>query len=693
MYPPVGYTALRPLISYLLTSLILSYLISLMFFSPPLECPPTAQRSALACSCGERIQPARLLPSDMPTSVVTGAAGRLGAGIAAALRRRGHRVIGVDIQQPPAEAACTFHDFFTSDLSAAAVSDSPAGTALDAACAGADVVVHCAAWPGPSSSPPPAVVASGSGSTSSRIGLESASPALLLRDNVGSTSAVCDAAVRGGATRFVFSSSAFAMGYGHCPTGPQSLQPRYLPIDEAHGALPLETYGLSKLCGEQVLQSAARTAKGVSFVSLRFPNIVKTEKWAELPWAAPTADAPLTLLLWAYAAEADVVDAHVQAAVRPEAAAAGTHEAYILAAPTSRFAEPTLELLASSLGMTAPPPLRAGGMRGNASPLDSSKAASRLGWAPRSWQQAATAHPVPRRPPTAAPPPPTAAPPPPTAAPPPPTAAPPPMAYGLGSTAAHRARADPGLLHFDLGGFELASGAKLPAGATLAYKVYGPPVGSGVGVVLHPTSFDAVHDDLEHSIGPGRLLDTREYTVVVPNLLGNGVSYSPSRDVPYLPPSAGVPYVPPWYVPRLPPPTFVSIADNVAAQHALLRHLGLKCDASQPLALIYGYSMGALQAYEWAVRAPDGVERIAAVCGAARCGELNRIFLRSLAAALQADAAWDPLLCRFTRRPARGLEAFASVYAGWGVGERFYVDKAYEAAGYASADVFLEVSE
>jgi homoserine O-acetyltransferase len=202
-----------------------------------------------------------------------------------------------------------------------------------------------------------------------------------------------------------------------------------------------------------------------------------------------------------------------------------------------------------------------------------------------------------------------------------------------------------------------------------------------------------VHDDLEHSIGPGRLLDTREYTVVVPNLLGNGVSYSPSRDVPYFPPSAGVPYVPPWYVPRLPPPTFVSIADNVAAQHALLRHLGLKCDASQPLALIYGYSMGALQAYEWAVRAPDGVERIAAVCGAARCGELNRIFLRSLAAALQADAAWDPLLCRFTRRPARGLEAFASVYAGWGVGERFYVDKAYEAAGYASADVFLEVSE
>ena len=265
----------------------------------------------------------------MPTTVVTGAAGRLGGGIAAALRRRGHRVVGVDILPPRAEMAGVFHNFVTCDLSAAAVSESPAGVALEGACAGADVVVHCAAWPGPSALPPPAVVASGSSSTSSKIGLESASPPLLLRDNVGSTSAVCDAAVRGGATRIVFSSSAFAIGYGHACAGPQSLQPRYLPIDEAHGALPLETYGLSKLCGEEVLNSAAKTAKAVSFVSLRFPNVIKTDKWAELPWAPPTADAPLTLLLWAYAAEEDVVDAHVQAAIRPDAAAAGSHEACI----------------------------------------------------------------------------------------------------------------------------------------------------------------------------------------------------------------------------------------------------------------------------------------------------------------------------------------------------------------------------
>lgn len=98
------------------------------------------------------------------------------------------------------------------------------------------------------------------------------------------------------------------------------------------------------------------------------------------------------------------------------------------------------------------------------------------------------------------------------------------------------------------------------------------------------------------------------------------------------------------------------------------------------------------QAYEWATSQPEGVERIAAVCGAARCGDLNRVFLRSVEAALQADAAWDASLCRFTHRPTRGLKAFGSIYAGWGVGERFYVEKAYEAAGFASADAFLEES-
>ena len=152
------------------------------------------------------------------------------------------------------------------------------------------------------------------------------------------------------------------------------------------------------------------------------------------------------------------------------------------------------------------------------------------------------------------------------------------------------------------------------------------------------------------------------------------------------------------------------------AQRLLLRSLGLDLQA-QPLELIYGYSMGALQArvrngtaalpppsrtathrytplqaYEWATAFPDDVRRIAAVCGASRCGELNAVFLRSLEAALTADSAWDDAAARFCGTPQRGLLAFSTIYAGWGVGSEWYLKKRYRAAGFDSADAFVSQS-
>ena len=65
--------------------------------------------------------------------------------------------------------------------------------------------------------------------------------------------------------------------------------------------------------------------------------------------------------------------------LRASAAAAGTHEAYIISAPDTRFREPTLPLLESQLGLAGRPALAAP-MAGNASPLDASKARERLGF-------------------------------------------------------------------------------------------------------------------------------------------------------------------------------------------------------------------------------------------------------------------------------------------------------------------------
>ena len=167
-----------------------------------------------------------------------------------------------------------------------------------------------------------------------------------------------------------------------------------------------------------------------------------------------------------------------------------------MAAPDTRFAEDTLPLLSSIVGATfddagadkdggeASMPLRTP-LDGNASLISSDKAAARLGWAPRSWQKPVKSDSDPTGPL---------------------------LPYGLGSRAAQRALSDSDLSHYDLSDFLLDDGARLPAGATLAYKVHGQPIGSGAGVILHPTSFDAVHDELQYNIGPGLTLDTDKYT-------------------------------------------------------------------------------------------------------------------------------------------------------------------------------------
>ena len=80
-----------------------------------------------------------------PTTVVTGAAGRIGRGVSASLRALGHRVIGIDVLPPPSEPL-PVDSYVQCDLAAAAGAGA-AQEALAGATAGAHAVVHCAAWP------------------------------------------------------------------------------------------------------------------------------------------------------------------------------------------------------------------------------------------------------------------------------------------------------------------------------------------------------------------------------------------------------------------------------------------------------------------------------------------------------------------------------------------------------------------
>ena len=48
------------------------------------------------------------------------------------------------------------------------------------------------------------------------------------------------------------------------------------------------------------------------------------------------------------------------------------------------------------------------------------------------------------------------------------------------------------------------------------------------------------------------------------------------------------------------------------------------------IALVYGWSMGGMQAYHWAACHSDMVERAAIVCGSARCSPYNHVFLEGV---------------------------------------------------------------
>jgi homoserine O-acetyltransferase len=220
---------------------------------------------------------------------------------------------------------------------------------------------------------------------------------------------------------------------------------------------------------------------------------------------------------------------------------------------------------------------------------------------------------------------------------------------------------------FELGDFDFADGTVLPD-AKLAYATYGELNETRDNVVVFPTWFAGTHADSEWIIGPDNGLDTSRYFVVVPHLFGNGVSSSPSNTPP------------PYDRSRFPKHT---IQDNVRAQHRLVTEL---FDVRR-IELVIGGSMGAMQAYQWALSHSDLVRRIMPCCGAARTSPHCYVFTRGVEAALLTDASWNE--GDYIEPPTAGLRAMARVWAGWGLSQRWYWTGQYRTLGYNTVDDFL----
>jgi homoserine O-acetyltransferase len=192
--------------------------------------------------------------------------------------------------------------------------------------------------------------------------------------------------------------------------------------------------------------------------------------------------------------------------------------------------------------------------------------------------------------------------------------------------------------------FKTESGVVLPA-AHVVYATLGKLNAAGDNAILLPSHYMANFNGYNWLIGPqDRVFDPSHDFLVLTELFGNGRSSSPSNTPE------------PFHGPRFP---IMTIRDNVEAVHRLITQ-ELKVNH---LRAVVGFSMGAEQAFQWAVSYPMFMDAIVATSGTAKCYGHGYVRLEGQIAALTTDPVWQA--GDYATPPVRGLEAFSMVWAGW----------------------------
>jgi len=224
---------------------------------------------------------------------------------------------------------------------------------------------------------------------------------------------------------------------------------------------------------------------------------------------------------------------------------------------------------------------------------------------------------------------------------------------------------------FEAGDLPLASGNTLPS-ARLHYHQIGTLNAPKDNLILLPTYYGGAAAGNHPWVGGDSPLDPERYCIIIPALLGAGESSSPSNTSGA---QAGCRF------PR------ITLYDNVMLQKRLLDEV---FDGAR-LALAMGWSMGGMQALQWASLFPERVSAVLATCCTARCYPHNRIFLEGVKAALTCDQDFQG--GHYRTPPQRGLKAFARVYAGWAYSQAYFRRELWRGQGFASAEELLEFWE
>jgi homoserine O-acetyltransferase len=198
---------------------------------------------------------------------------------------------------------------------------------------------------------------------------------------------------------------------------------------------------------------------------------------------------------------------------------------------------------------------------------------------------------------------------------------------------------------------ELESGARMGP-LSLAYETYGTlaPGRRNAVLVLHALSGDShvagVYTPQDEKpgwwdcmVGPGKGIDTDRYFVVCSNIIGSCMGSTGPASIN---PATGKAYGLEFPV--------VTIGDMVAAQKALVDHLGI-----ERLLCVVGGSIGGMQVLEWCVRYPQMVFSAIPLATTMRHSALAIAFNEVARQSIMADPHWNHGDYYDGPKPALGL--------------------------------------
>jgi homoserine O-acetyltransferase len=185
----------------------------------------------------------------------------------------------------------------------------------------------------------------------------------------------------------------------------------------------------------------------------------------------------------------------------------------------------------------------------------------------------------------------------------------------------------------NIGDLKLQNGGVI-RNCRIGYRTFGQPNADKSNVVVFPTWAGGTTEQLQGSIGSGKLVDSSRYFVIAIDALSNGVSSSPSNS---------------RLQPRMKFPKF-TLRDTVESQHKLLTQV-LHIDRVKA---IVGISMGGMQVFQWLVSYPDFMDKAVPIVGSPRLAPYDLLLWQAQIEALMRDREWNG--GNYTKNPARAVD-------------------------------------